>query len=86
MRTTRGRDAHLYPRAYGASLSHSPQPDIAHRVAQTAGKTEKTKPKKYMKSKGIAGDKISYASYGPHQPKTSKAQSRRVELVVVVDE
>jgi outer membrane protein OmpA-like peptidoglycan-associated protein len=40
----------------------------------------------YMQTRGIPAKQISYASYGPHQPKTSKAQSRRVELVVVVDE
>ena len=40
----------------------------------------------YIQSKGIPSKKISYASYGPNQPRSTKAQSRRVELVVVVDE
>lgn len=39
----------------------------------------------YMQSQGIPAKRISYASYGPHQPKGSKTASRRVELVVVVD-
>ena len=40
----------------------------------------------YIQSKGIASDTISYASYGPNQPRATKAQSRRVELVVVVED
>ena len=40
----------------------------------------------YMQAKGISSKRISYASHGPNQPKGSKAQSRRVELVVVVDD
>ena len=40
----------------------------------------------YLQSKGIPAKQISYASFGPHSPKGSKAASRRVELVVVVDQ
>ena len=40
----------------------------------------------YLQSKGIPAKQISYASYGPHAPKGSKSQSRRVELVVLVDQ
>ena len=39
----------------------------------------------YLQGKGISPELISYASYGPHAPKGSKSQSRRVELVVLVD-
>ena len=40
----------------------------------------------YMQSKGIPSRQISYASYGPNAPKSTKAKSRRVELVVIVEE
>ncbi|MAJ47329.1 MAG: hypothetical protein CBC35_08780 [Planctomycetes bacterium TMED75] len=40
----------------------------------------------YLQTKGIPSSKISYASYGPHAPKGNKSQSRRVELVVLVDQ
>lgn len=39
----------------------------------------------YLQGKGIPAELISYASYGPHAPKGSKSQSRRVELVVLVE-
>ena len=38
-----------------------------------------------IQGKGIPAELISYASYGPHAPKGSKSQSRRVELVVLVE-
>lgn len=40
----------------------------------------------YMQKRGIASKKISYESHGPNKPLGNKAQSRRVELVVIVDE
>ena len=40
----------------------------------------------YLQQKGIPAQQISYASYGPHAPKQNKSQSRRVELVVLVDQ
>ena len=40
----------------------------------------------YLQQKGIPADQISYASYGPHAPKQNKSASRRVELVVLVDQ
>ena len=40
----------------------------------------------YLQSKGIPARQISYASYGPNNPKPSKSASRRVELVVIVDQ
>ena len=40
----------------------------------------------YLQQKGIPADHISYASYGPHAPKQNKSESRRVELVVLVDQ
>ena len=39
----------------------------------------------FLQSKGVSTDRISYATHGPNKPMGSKAQSRRVELVVVVD-
>ena len=39
----------------------------------------------FLQSKGVSSDRISYASHGPNKPMGTKAQSRRVELVVVVD-
>ena len=39
----------------------------------------------FLQSKGVANERISYASHGPNKPMGTKAQSRRVELVVVVD-
>ena len=32
----------------------------------------------------IDAEMVSYASFGPHQPRDTKARSRRVELAVVV--
>jgi outer membrane protein OmpA-like peptidoglycan-associated protein len=40
----------------------------------------------YLQSKGIPSKQISYASYGPNSPMGSKSASRRVELVVIVDQ
>jgi outer membrane protein OmpA-like peptidoglycan-associated protein len=39
----------------------------------------------FLQSKGVSNDRISYATHGPNKPMGTKAQSRRVELVVVVD-
>ncbi len=39
----------------------------------------------YLQTKGVSSDRISYATHGPNKPMGTKAQSRRVELVVVVD-
>ncbi len=37
----------------------------------------------YMTGKGIASAKIEYSSFGPEMPKTSKKESRRVEIAIV---
>lgn len=39
--------------------------------------------REYLISRGVADNKIIVASYGPHQPRGSKPQSRRVEIVAV---
>ncbi len=39
----------------------------------------------YLTSKGVSGKRISLASFGPNQPRSTKAQSRRVEIAVVAD-
>jgi outer membrane protein OmpA-like peptidoglycan-associated protein len=39
----------------------------------------------FLQSKGVSKQRISYATHGPNKPMGTKAQSRRVELVVVVD-
>ena len=39
----------------------------------------------YLTSKGVSGKRISLASFGPNQPRSTKAQSRRVEIAVVDD-
>ena len=39
----------------------------------------------FLQSKGVSKGRISYATHGPNKPMGTKAQSRRVELVVVVD-
>lgn len=36
----------------------------------------------YLLSKGVPGDKVNLASWGPNDPRSSKTQSRRVEVVV----
>ena len=41
--------------------------------------------REYLISKGVAGDRISLASYGPQLPKATKAQSRRVEITVIAN-
>lgn len=42
--------------------------------------------REYLVSKGIEQKRISLASYGPDAPKGSKPQSRRVEVVVLVNQ
>jgi chemotaxis protein MotB len=37
----------------------------------------------YMNGKGIANSKIEYSSFGPELPKSSKKESRRVEIAIV---
>ncbi|MEO1009392.1 MAG: OmpA family protein [Planctomycetota bacterium] len=37
----------------------------------------------YLVSKGIDNDRVHSASYGPAKPKGSKAQSRRVEIIIL---
>jgi chemotaxis protein MotB len=37
----------------------------------------------YMTSKGVATSKIEYSSFGPEMPKSSKKESRRVEIAIV---
>ena len=39
----------------------------------------------YLASKGVAGNRIYLASYGPDVPRGNKQQSRRVEVVVVLN-
>jgi outer membrane protein OmpA-like peptidoglycan-associated protein len=39
----------------------------------------------YLVSKGVSGERIVAASHGPDVPRGSKAQSRRVEIIVVMD-
>ncbi len=39
----------------------------------------------YLTSQGVSGERISLASFGPNQPRSTKAQSRRVEIAVVAD-
>ena len=39
----------------------------------------------YLISKGVSSNRVSLASYGPDIPKGSKPQSRRVEIVVVLN-
>jgi len=39
----------------------------------------------YLVSKGVESKRVSLASYGPDLPKGTKAQSRRVEVVVVLN-
>jgi chemotaxis protein MotB len=38
---------------------------------------------KYLVSKGVPGGQIYYAGFGPARPKTSKKESRRVEIVIL---
>jgi flagellar motor protein MotB len=39
----------------------------------------------YLVSQGVSNERIYLASYGPDQPRGSKAQCRRVEIVVVLN-
>lgn len=41
--------------------------------------------REHLVSKGIDPERISLASYGPHEPRETKARSRRVEIVVITD-
>lgn len=41
--------------------------------------------REYLASKGVSPNRMHIASYGPDVPKGSKAQSRRVEIVVLVN-
>ena len=41
--------------------------------------------REYLVSKGVSAKRLSLASYGPDLPKGNKAQSRRVEIVVLVN-
>lgn len=40
--------------------------------------------KQYLESRGIPGDRMHVAGFGPSKPRGSKAQSRRVEVVVLL--
>src|SRR5437773_2014211 len=42
--------------------------------------------RQYLSSKGIDEKRMSLASYGPNAPKPTKPQSRRVEVVVLVNQ
>jgi chemotaxis protein MotB len=39
--------------------------------------------REHLISRGVSADRIQLASFGPHQPRGNKAQSRRVEIVVI---
>ncbi|MHC4415305.1 MAG: OmpA family protein [Planctomycetota bacterium] len=39
----------------------------------------------YLTSKGVSGSRVSLASFGPDRPQATKTDSRRVEIVVVVE-
>lgn len=41
--------------------------------------------REYLASKGVAGNRMYLASYGPDLPRGNKQQSRRVEVVVVLN-
>ena len=38
--------------------------------------------REYLVSKGVGAERVSLSSYGPSQPRQSKASSRRVQIVV----
>lgn len=38
---------------------------------------------KYLKSKGVSSKRMYAAAFGPNKPKATKAQSRRVEIIVL---
>ncbi len=42
--------------------------------------------RKYLVSKGLTEKQVSLASYGPDMPKSTKPQSRRVEVVVLLNQ
>ncbi|TVQ55675.1 MAG: hypothetical protein EA377_03140 [Phycisphaerales bacterium] len=39
--------------------------------------------REYLISRGVSAERIHLASFGPHRPRGTKAQSRRVEIVVM---
>ena len=41
--------------------------------------------REYLISRGVAADRVYLASHGPDEPQGSKAQSRRVEIVVIMN-
>lgn len=41
--------------------------------------------REYLVSKGVEPARISLASFGPHQPRATKSESRRVEIVVIMN-
>ncbi len=41
--------------------------------------------REYLISRGVSANRIHLASFGPDKPRGTKAQSRRVEIVVVLD-
>jgi chemotaxis protein MotB len=49
--------------------------ELAYERARAVGK--------YLESKGFSESQFRYVSYGPTEPKSSKKQSRRVELAIV---
>jgi len=40
--------------------------------------------REYLVSRGVSGERIAVASYGPNDPRTTKAASRRVQIVVAM--
>ena len=42
--------------------------------------------REYLKSRGVSANRMHLASYGPDRPKETKAKSRRVEIVVLVNQ
>ncbi len=41
--------------------------------------------REYLASRGVEPTRLSLASYGPDRPQSTKAQSRRVEIIVVME-
>ncbi|MGA1018383.1 MAG: OmpA family protein [Phycisphaerales bacterium] len=39
----------------------------------------------FLSSKGLSGKEMSYTSFGPEMPRSTKAKSRRVEVAIVTD-
>lgn len=42
--------------------------------------------REYLASRGVEPARMSLASYGPHAPRSTKSESRRVEIVVLMQE